>query len=548
MEKLESENVSLEFQVQSLIKERENIKIEYQKLYDSIKRTRTQTQGEINELIENVNKKTYAYADDRAQNQDPLITIFELKAKLKNVENGKSVNTKFDKDNVVQIVLWIVDSGCSKHMMGDRSLLNNFVEKFMGTVRFGNDYFTAITFAFHSKTCYVRNLEGDDLLTGDRESNLYTISIFDMAASSPVCLMSKATSKKSWLWHRKLSHLNFGSINDLTKHDLVNGLLKFKYGKDHLCFASESMNIQSKEDLDNLYGPMYEEYFEKRSSDTSINSAAQQVHNHEDSPSTPFIVVEEHEAPPIVTTSDEQTSLISMKEADESNQEDSTNFYSNMVFVPYDVPNFEEAESSTTALDPSNMHEFHQVQPSTHMWTKAHPLEQIESIQDELHQFERLDVWELVPQPDGKNIIAVKWLWKNKSDAKNIVIQNKSRLVAKGYKQEEGIDFEEFVALVARLESVRMFIDFAAHKNITIFQMDVKTAFSMCMTRSSTNELFTPYKEPEREFRSSRRHFKTLSLDKLRSPDFKLLSDQEYSEEEEVEAMAETMELYMSKT
>ncbi|GKB62024.1 NUDIX hydrolase 6-like protein, partial [Tanacetum coccineum] len=68
------------------------------------------------------------------------------------------------------------------------------------------------------------------------------------------------------------------------------------------------------------------------------------------------------------------------------------------------------------------------------------------------------------------------------------------------------------------------------------------------MTRSSTNKLFTPYKEPEREFRSSRRHFKTLSLDELRSPDFNLLSDQEYSEEEEAEAMAETMEQYMSKT
>ncbi|GKE07203.1 homeodomain-like protein [Tanacetum coccineum] len=65
---------------------------------------------------------------------------------------------------------------------------------------------------------------------------------------------------------------------------------------------------------------------------------------------------------------------------------------------------------------------------------------------------------------------------------------------------------------------------------------------------SSTNELFTPYKEPEREFRSSRKHFKTLSLDELRSPDFNLLYDQEYSEEEEVEAMTETMEQYMSKT
>ncbi|GKD03110.1 hypothetical protein Tco_1178084 [Tanacetum coccineum] len=88
MEKLKSENVSLEFQVQSLIKERENVKTEYQKLFDSIKKTRTQTQGEINELIEHVNQKTHAYAKVRAQNQDLLITISELKAKLKKVDKG----------------------------------------------------------------------------------------------------------------------------------------------------------------------------------------------------------------------------------------------------------------------------------------------------------------------------------------------------------------------------------------------------------------------------------------------------------------------------
>nr|GEY72205.1 retrovirus-related Pol polyprotein from transposon TNT 1-94 [Tanacetum cinerariifolium] len=93
--------------------------------------------------------------------------------------------------------------------------------------------------AFHSKICYVQNLEGDDLLIGGRKSNLYTISISDMDASSPVCLMSKATSTKSLLWHHTLSHLYFSSINDLTRLNLVNGLLKFKYEKDHLCSACE---------------------------------------------------------------------------------------------------------------------------------------------------------------------------------------------------------------------------------------------------------------------------------------------------------------------
>ncbi|GJY10970.1 retrovirus-related pol polyprotein from transposon TNT 1-94 [Tanacetum coccineum] len=155
--------------------------------------------------------------------------------------------------------------------------------------------------------------------------------------------------------------------------------------------SAESMHTSSKEDLDNLF---------------------------EDSPSTSSIIVEEHEAPPIVTTSNEQTSLISLNEADEFNQEDSADFDGNTVFAPYDAPNFEEAESSTTTLDLLNMYEFHQVQPSTHIWTISNPLE-----------------------------------------------------------QEEGINFEESFAPVSRLEAVRMFVAFDAHKNNTIFQMDVKTAF-----------------------------------------------------------------------
>ncbi|GKB86801.1 retrovirus-related pol polyprotein from transposon TNT 1-94 [Tanacetum coccineum] len=101
----------------------------------------------------------------------------------------------------------------------------------------------------------------------------------------------------------------------------------------------------------------------------------------------------------------------------------------------------------------------------------------IESMQDELNQFQRLDVWELVECPIGRNIIVVKWIWKNKTDAKNTVIRNKSRLVAKGYGQEEGINFEESFAPVARLKAVRFFMAYAAHKNFPIYQMVVKTAF-----------------------------------------------------------------------
>ncbi|GJR74028.1 retrovirus-related pol polyprotein from transposon TNT 1-94 [Tanacetum coccineum] len=98
-------------------------------------------------------------------------------------------------------------------------------------------------------------------------------------------------------------------------------------------------------------------------------------------------------------------------------------------------------------------------------------------MQDELNQFKRLDFWELVECSVGRNIIKVKWIWKNKTDAENTVLRNKSRLVSKGYGQEEGIYFEESFAPVARLEVVRIFVAYAAHKNFLIFQMDVKIAF-----------------------------------------------------------------------
>ena len=76
-------------------------------------------------------------------------------------------------------------------------------------------------------------------MSGSRNSSLYTISMQDMVASSPICLLSKATSTKSWLWHRRLSHLNFQTITNLARHKLVEGLPRFRYSKDHLCSACE---------------------------------------------------------------------------------------------------------------------------------------------------------------------------------------------------------------------------------------------------------------------------------------------------------------------
>ncbi|GJZ29481.1 retrovirus-related pol polyprotein from transposon TNT 1-94 [Tanacetum coccineum] len=166
--------------------------------------------------------------------------------------------------------------GCSKHMTGNLKLLINFVWKFLGTVRFGNDHVAAILgfgdlqwgnilitrvyfveglghnlfsvgqfcdsdleVAFRRNSCFVRNLDGVDLLQGNRSTNLYTINLHEMASASPICLMARASSTKSWLWHQRLSHLNFDTINDLAKNDLVSGLPKFKYQKEHLCPSCE---------------------------------------------------------------------------------------------------------------------------------------------------------------------------------------------------------------------------------------------------------------------------------------------------------------------
>nr|GFB65769.1 retrovirus-related Pol polyprotein from transposon TNT 1-94 [Tanacetum cinerariifolium] len=132
-------------------------------------------------------------------------------------------------------------------------------------------------------------------------------------------------------------------------------------------------------------------------------------------------------------------------------------------------------------------------------WSKDHPLDNVignpsrlvstrkqlatdalwclYTIQDEIHEFDRLQVWELVPQLDCVMIIALKWIYKVKLDEYGDVLKNRARLVAKGYRQEEGIDFEESFAPVARIEAIRIFIANATSRNMTVYQMDVKRAF-----------------------------------------------------------------------
>ncbi|GJR94421.1 integrase, catalytic region, zinc finger, CCHC-type containing protein [Tanacetum coccineum] len=199
-------------------------------------------------LVENVCHLTRITATNKVPFREPIpLEVVTLEPVVTKVYTRRP--------KVVQIVLWYLDSGCSKHMIGDRSQLTNFVHKFLGTVKFGlgHNLFSVGQFcdsdlevAFRKHTCFVCNLEGVDLVLGSRETNLYTLSIGYMMASSLICLLPKASKTKSWLWHRRLSHLNFGAINHLAKNGLVRGLPKLKFEKYHL-FSACAMGKSKKQ-------------------------------------------------------------------------------------------------------------------------------------------------------------------------------------------------------------------------------------------------------------------------------------------------------------
>ncbi|GJY74666.1 retrovirus-related pol polyprotein from transposon TNT 1-94 [Tanacetum coccineum] len=133
--------------------------------------------------------------------------------------------------------------------------------------------------------------------------------------------------------------------------------------------------------------------------------------------------------------------------------------------------------SSSSDVIPTIVHTTAPNSEHINKWTKDHPLDNIIAMQEELHEFDRLEVWELVPRLDKVIIITLKWIYKVKLDKIGGILKNKARLVACGYRQEEGIDFEESFALVARLDAIRIFLAYAAHMNMIVYQMDVKITF-----------------------------------------------------------------------
>nr|GEV10985.1 retrovirus-related Pol polyprotein from transposon TNT 1-94 [Tanacetum cinerariifolium] len=224
---------------------------------------------------------------------------------------------------------------------------------------------------------------------------------------------------------------------------------------------------------------------------SSVNKSSSHINNSIQQDTQPTTNIQSTSAP--------STPTFVHAEENNDNQSEEEHLQNDEFTNPFCVPVQEVAESSSHNLGNSNVHELNQPQAFEYRWTKDHPLEQVRrnpskpvqtrrqlatdlemcmfALTEELHQFDRLQVWELVDKLFGKSVIRLKWLWKNKKDEDQTVIRNKARLVAKGYAQEEGIDFEESFAPVARLEAVRIFVAYAAHKSFLIYQMDVKMAF-----------------------------------------------------------------------
>nr|GEX76327.1 hypothetical protein [Tanacetum cinerariifolium] len=567
--------------------------------------------------------------------------------------------------NVVQIVLWYLDFGFSKHMTGDRSQLVNFVQKFLGTVKFGNDHVAKIMgygdyqignvtislvyyveglghnlfsvgqfcdsnleVAFRKHTCFIHNLDGVDLLTGSRGNNLYTLSLQDMMASSPICLLSKASKTKSWLWHRRLSHLNFGAINHLARQDTnqeklyllhmdlcgpmrvesVNGKkyilvivddysrftwVKFLRSKDEtpdfiikflkmiqvrlkvpvhrigtengtefvnqtlrdyygermwqlpvllkivplFAFDMERLpmgKLQPKADIKIFigYAPTKKAFriynrrtrrivetihidFDELTAMASKQSSSGPALNDmtpgtitpeviapiakvipqvdADSTGLPSSTTVDQDAPSLsksLTTTKIQSSVIPQDVGDDNLDMEVAHMGNDPLLgvpIPEDhllnniIDQLSRPVSTRLQLHEKAFFCYYDafltsMEPKTYKVALTKSC-WIEAMQEELNEFERLEVWELVPRPDQVMVITLKWIYKVKLDELGGILKNKARLVACDYRQEEGIDFEESFAPVARLEAIRIFLVYAAHKNMVVYQMDVKTAF-----------------------------------------------------------------------
>ncbi|GJV40928.1 retrovirus-related pol polyprotein from transposon TNT 1-94 [Tanacetum coccineum] len=385
--------------------------------------------------------------------------------------------------------------------------------------------------AFRKNTCFIFNLEGVDLLSGSRDTNLYTISLDDMLKSSPICLLSKASKTKSWLWHRRLSHLNFGTLNKLAKDSLARGIPRLKFQKDHLCSAcalgkSKKTSHQPKAEDTNqeklyllhmdLCGPMrvasingkmymlvivdnYSRFTWVRFLKTKDEAPATiikcikniqvrlkaTVQNVRTDNRTKFVnqTLREcsrpglHYMTPATSSTGLGSNYVSQQPCLPPKRDDWDRLFQPMFDEYFNPPPIavslvqeaaapraevladspvstsidQDASSTNHPIanvigDPSRSVSTRKQLKTDAMWcyfdaflTSVEPKNfkqamtepsWIDAMQEEIHEFERLEVWELVPCPDNVFLIKLKWIYKVKIDESGGVLKNKARLVA----------------------------------------------------------------------------------------------------------------------
>ncbi|GJV43233.1 retrovirus-related pol polyprotein from transposon TNT 1-94 [Tanacetum coccineum] len=312
---------------------------------------------------------------------------------------------------------WIKDSGCSKHMTGNRKLFSTYKAYNRGNVIFGS------------------NLRGNIIGKGRgiRKKGLYVMKL-GYKPKDKICLAT--IDGNSTLWHRRLCHANMCLIQSLASKELVRNLPRK---------IEESLNVTFDETPPpSKTSPLVDDDLDEEEAIRATEKKnLENVVEDETLEIDEIVNIKESRNHPLenVIGNLNQRTL-------RSQAQNQSNFF---CFI--------------STIEPKNVNEA----LGDESWIVA--------MQEELNQFIANDVWELVPQPKNMTIIGTKWVFRNKLDENGVVSRNKARLVAQGYNQQEGIDYDETYAPVARLESIRILLAYACALDFKLFQMDVKSAF-----------------------------------------------------------------------
>nr|GFA31042.1 ribonuclease H-like domain-containing protein [Tanacetum cinerariifolium] len=233
----------------------------------------------------------------------------------------------------------------------------------------------------------------------------------------------KASSSQSWLWHQRLSHLNFATINNLVKNNLVQGLLKMKFKKDHLCFACKQGKIHRKHN--------------KSKTDFASNKPLYLLHMDLCGPKR------------VESINGKRYVLVVVDD------------YSRYTWVFFLHSKDEASEVIISFIKKTQVNLHLQVQQPVNVAEALRDVDWVSAMQEELDQFARLKVWRLVPRSEGKTIIKTKWIFKNKKDKSSLVIRNKARLVAVGFvsKQYQDHVYALYKALYGLKQAPRAWYD-----------------------------------------------------------------------------------------